>query len=172
MRPLFRLNSPGLTVTDADKDQNSTFDTNLSAIESNFAMVMHSIDLQFNANGTTNADMLNLVTFALSENVSATSALTSAGDSRSLWIGQKSWMYEITTTGASNWVQDDIVRHNFDPWPLITVAQTLNILAEMTEITASTSPDIIVRMFINYTLEPIGQELRQRLLERIALSTS
>jgi len=172
MRPLFRLNTPALTITDADKDQNATFDTNLSAIESNLAMVIHSIDLQMNINSGIATDMLNLITFALSENQSATSALAAAADSRSIWLGQQSWYQELVTTGMATVIRDDIVRHMFDPWPLITVAQTLNILGEMTEIVAATSPNFIVRMFMNYTLEPIDAALRQRLLERITLSTS
>jgi len=172
MRPLFRLNSPGLTVTDADKNQNSTFNTNLSAIESNFAMVIHSIDLQLNISGALATDMYALITFALSENQGATSALVEADNSTSLWLGQKGWYQEIQTSGMGIVFSEDIKRHLFDPWPLITVAQTLNILAEMTEVVAASTPDFIVRMFINYTLEPIDATLRQRLLERITLSTT
>jgi len=172
MRPLFRLNSPALTVTDADKDQNSTFETNLSAIESNFAFAIHSIDLQLNVNAQNEADQLQLITFALSEDQGATSALSAAADSRSLWIGQKSLYQTLSASGQSVMFNEDIVRHVFDPWPLLTVAQTLNILAEMTEIIAGSAPDFIVRMFLNYTLEPLTEELRRRLLERITLAST
>jgi len=171
-RPLNRLNSPALTVTDADKDQNSTFNTNLGAIETGFAMYIHKIQIQCNQQTVNGTDMTNLLTLILSENTSATSALTEGANPASLFIYERDFLQDISTNGMYGQIYDAIQTQILDPWPIITVAQSLNILAEMTEGTAGTEPDYVCRFFLWYTLEPVTAELRQRLLERITLSTT
>jgi len=171
-RPLNRLNSPTLTVTDADKDQNSTFNTNLGSIETGFAMYVHRIQVQCNIQSVLVANLANLYVGILSENTSATSALTEANNPASLFIYERDFHQGFTTSGFGNYVYDAIQNFNLDPWPIITVAQSLNVLCELTEATAASSPDVIFRVFLWYTLEPVTDQLRQRLLERITLSTT
>jgi len=171
MRPLNRLNLPTLTVTDADKDQNTTFNTNLGAIETQLAMVIHRIQVQCNMQGAIVADPFNLLIGALSEDTGATSAVAEGADPRSLFLYERDFIGKFTTSGASLQIYDAIQTFELDPWPIITVSQTLNWLGEMVEKVAGTQVDYIMTGFLWYTLEPISDDLRQRLLERISLAT-
>lgn len=168
--PLFRLQSASLTLTDADKDANDVFNTNLGAINVQMAMYIHRIQIQCNVQAWVAADLANACVYVLSENTGATSALLQGNDTRALWLGERDWLTDITTTGMSGFTYEAIINVDLDPWPIITIAQQLNWLSEMVEFTAGTSPDIITKINIWYTLEPIDATLRSRLIERLNLA--
>jgi len=169
--PLFRMRSGSLTVTDADKDQNIVFNTNLGAINVQMAMFIHRMDFQCNINGWPGAALTNLYVSVLSENTAATSALLQGNDTRSLWLKEKDYNNVLITTGGSGFVDNKAIsRIELDPWPIITIAQQLNFLCELVEVVAVSSPDLVASLDLWYTLEPINAELRSRLIERLNLA--
>jgi len=170
-RPLFRLQSGSLTVTDASKQQNSVFNTNLGAIDVSRAMVIHRIQVQMNIQGWFAADAAVGYVFNLTENTASTSALTAGGDTRSLFFGEKDYLNDITTTGMGGAIDKDAVRTiNLDPWPIITIAQELNWMTELVEFISTTTPDLVSRINIWYTLEPIDSAVRSQLITRLNLA--
>lgn len=169
-KPLFRIQSASLTVTDADKDQNDVFNTNLGAINVSMAMVIHRIQVQTNLSGLPAVDGVSLYTYILSENSSATSAVLQGNDARTLFFGQRDFIDTITTSGEAAFVYDAIQTFNLDPWPIWTISQELNWLCELTEAVASTNPDLVSRVNLWYTLEPVDAALRSKLLERLNLA--
>jgi len=169
--PLFRMRSGSITLTDADKDANIVFNTNLGAINVQMAMFIHRMDFQCNTQQLTNTDLAVLIVSVLSENTGATSALLQGNDTRSLWLAEKDYMQEITTTGALGFVDNQAIRRvELDPWPIITIAQQLNFLSEQVEVISASIPNVICSLDLWYTLEPIDAQLRSRLIERLNLA--
>lgn len=168
--PLFRIASASLTVTDADKDQNDVFNTNLGAINVTMAMVIHKIQVQINQQGVGRDDMANLLVYVLSENTSLTSALLAGNDTRTLFFGERDFLSTFTTSGLGNFVYDAVQTFNLDPWPIWTIAQQLNFLVEEVELAAGTQDDYVGRINLWYTLEPVDAALRSKLIERLNLA--
>ncbi len=170
-RPLFRLQSGSLTLTDADQVANNVFNTNLGAIDVSRAMFIHRVQIQMNIQTLPAADMSNLYVYNLSENTAETSALTAGGDTRSLLFGEKDYHLEVQTSGMGTIVDNDAIRTiNLDPWPIITIAQELNWLTQGVEVVAVASPDLVSRINIWYTLEPINSAVRSQLIARLNLA--
>lgn len=170
-RPLFRIQSGSLTITDADKDQNDTFNTNLGAINVSMAMVIHRIQIQCNIQGAfPNANSLYLLVGVLSENTGATSAVTEGGDTRSLFLYERDFERNLVTSGGSFQAYEALQTFNLNPWPIWTIAQTLNFLGEGVEAISGAYPNVIMRAHLWYTLEPVDAALRARLIERLNLA--
>jgi len=171
-KPLFRLASASLTITDADPDQNDVFNTNLGAINVQQAMVIHRLQIQCNF-GTVlpGGDATALLVGILSENTGATSAVLQGNDSRTLFLYQRDFAKDFSTAvGSTLNVYNAIQTVDLDPWPIWTIAQQLNFLGELTEGIAAAYPDFIMRIHLWYTLEPVDATLRSRLLERLNLA--
>lgn len=169
-KPLFRIQSASLTVTNADPDANNVFNTNLGAINVQQAMVIHRMDIQCNVQAVMVAGLVNAIVMVLTEDSSATSALTAGGGTRTLWFGERDFQATITTTGGHSQIYDAVFRVNLDPWPIWTIAQELNWLSELAEITAGAAPDYITKIDLWYSLEPVDATLRSRLIERLNLA--
>jgi len=169
-RPLFRIQSDALTITDADKDQNDVFNTNLGAINVTMAMVIHRVEVQMNVQGLLPSESTYLTIGILSENTGATSAVLQGNDTRTLFRMERDWINRAVTSGKSANIYDAIIKYDLDPWPIWTIAQQLNWLGEAVEAVSAAYPDIITQVNLWYTLEPVTPAMRSRLIERLNLA--
>lgn len=169
-KPLFRIQSETLSITDAAKQQNDLFNTNLGAINVQMAMVIHRLDVQLNPQGFLGVDAAQALVLVLSEDTSQTSALTAGQGTRTLWFTESDFTMDIATSGVSSHIEQVVKRVELDPWPIWTIAQQLNWLGEMVELVAGTAPDFNAKIDLWYSLEPVDAQLRSRLLERLNLA--
>lgn len=164
------LQTSTVTVTNAALLANSVFRTGISTqLSPTIAMAIHQIDENITPKGAFPTGQMDNIVWVLSEDLSATDASGELTDPRTLIIGGRTYIQQITTTGQSIAIEDLIKYIKLDP-PIWTIAQQLNLLCAMVEHVAVSSPDWDIHLRLHYTLHPISAINLQALMQRLNLS--
>ncbi len=170
---MLQLQSPTVTITDADLDVNSLFNTGISTqLSPSVAMAIHGIRWNFALSTyVTPGDFINQIIALITEDVGATDAGAELTDPRTLAeAGTQSDESTATAVGESHSHSSVFFGAEFDP-PIWTVAQRLNLVAIGIEQAGGAMPEWDIHAKIAYTVEPVDTQMSTRLVQRLNLAT-
>jgi len=173
-RPLFRLVSPTLLMTDVDLDLDTRFNTGLAGLEQALALEIHRIDLLLGVNGAIVQEVrLATINLVLTENAGARLANDEFASAQVLYTHQaQHHMQQAGTSGNITVNETRMTQHSYDfVQPQLTIASRLNFLAQATENVAATFPDTLTQLIIWMKIVPISTSTRADLLARLTLAT-
>jgi len=171
-RIMLSLQSPTANVTNADLQDNELFNTGLSTqLSPPVAMAIHAIRWNiFQRTHISYEDLAEAIIAVLTEDTGATVASNELTDPRTLAEAGMGFVSVLeTAAGGSDADRPLLWTAEFDP-PIITIAQRLNLVAEIVEDGATTSPSFDVHAKLYYTVEPIDQTMLTMLTMRLNLA--
>jgi len=168
-----QLQSPTVAVSDGTLVANTLFNTGLATqLSPQFAMAIHAIRwnfFTFNLGATQSLEDAFLGT--ISEDVGATTAASELTDPRTLAeAGQEYTSITITAVGEQYQHSQMLWTAKYSP-PIWTIAQRLNILGQISEGGAGTSPAVDIHAKLYYTIEEIDDQMMRNLVQRLNLAT-
>ena len=169
---MINLQTPTVSPA-AGAGANSNFRTGLATqVSSNLVLAIHAIRWNFFIQRRVDyEDVSDFYVGIVSEDVGATIAANELTDPRTLaeaGLGRQTIL--ATAVGGADSIYNVFSSAEFDP-PIYTIAQQLNILAEIVENGTATSPSCDIHVKIAYTVEPVSQGLINQLQQRLNLAT-